>query len=62
MGRQDHEVTKGSPLHLAEKGNFTHASCDCGWRGPARRSRKKAREDAAHHLDDACKAVKRKGH
>jgi hypothetical protein len=61
MGKQESEVTKGAPLHIAEQGNFSHAICDCGWRGPGRRSRKKAREDGAHHLDDQCKAV-RKGH
>jgi hypothetical protein len=62
MAKHEAEGSKGSPLQITEKGNFAHASCDCGWRGPARRSRKKAREDAAHHLDERCRAVRRKGH
>ncbi|MGO4418409.1 hypothetical protein AB4Z54_06510 [Streptomyces sp. MCAF7] len=33
----------------AEKGSFCSARCSCGWRGPARRSRDKARTDAAGH-------------
>ncbi|GHA33486.1 hypothetical protein GCM10010329_65660 [Streptomyces spiroverticillatus] len=32
-----------------ERGSFTYAHCPCGWRGPARRSRDKARTDAAEH-------------
>ncbi|MFC1409525.1 hypothetical protein ACEZCY_09455 [Streptacidiphilus sp. N1-12] len=38
--------------HLAtvvEKGSFSTASCGCGWSAPARRSRDKARKDAAQH-------------
>ncbi|MES4901532.1 MULTISPECIES: hypothetical protein [unclassified Streptomyces] len=34
-----------------EKGSFCTARCSCGWRGPARRSRDKARTDAAGHAD-----------
>ncbi|MGB8021793.1 MAG: hypothetical protein WCF04_11245 [Candidatus Nanopelagicales bacterium] len=49
-----------SPLSIVDKGHFTHAKCDCGWTGPARRSRKRAREDAAAHLDERCKAFRRK--
>ena len=49
-----------TPLHLVDKGNFTQARCECGWDGPARRSRKKAREDAAAHLQTKCKAFSRK--
>lgn len=61
MAKKDGDPTKGdSPLHLVEKGNFTNARCDCGWRGPARRSRKRAREDAAAHLEDRCSAFKKK--
>ncbi|MGW7415569.1 hypothetical protein [Streptomyces sp. NPDC054863] len=33
----------------SEHGSFCHAHCICGWRGPARRSRDKARTDAAEH-------------
>jgi hypothetical protein len=55
------DPTKGdSPLHVVDKDSFSHARCDCGWRGPARRSRKKAREDAAAHLLDKCAAFKKK--
>ncbi|MEU5579373.1 hypothetical protein ABZ791_25070 [Streptomyces huasconensis] len=32
-----------------EKGRFISAQCSCGWRGPARRARSKARTDAAEH-------------
>ena len=49
-----------TPLHLVDRGNFAQARCECGWNGPARRSRKKAREDAAAHLEERCKAFKKK--
>ncbi|MEU5436524.1 hypothetical protein AB0G73_24525 [Streptomyces sp. NPDC020719] len=32
-----------------ERGSFAHARCSCGWIGPARRSRDKARTDATAH-------------
>ncbi|MET7364059.1 hypothetical protein ABZS76_37230 [Streptomyces sp. NPDC005562] len=32
-----------------EKGRFVAAHCSCGWRGPARRARSKARTDATAH-------------
>ncbi|MEU5901519.1 MULTISPECIES: hypothetical protein [Streptomyces] len=32
-----------------EKGRFTAAHCTCGWRGPARRARSKARTDGTEH-------------
>jgi hypothetical protein len=58
VGKKDEDATRGDgPLRLVEKEHFTHARCECGWRGPGRRSRKRAREDAAKHLDDRCKAV-----
>ncbi|HEX6888550.1 MAG TPA: hypothetical protein VF143_10640 [Candidatus Nanopelagicales bacterium] len=57
MSKQESDPGKGGPVAIAEQGNFTHASCACGWRGPARRSRKKARSDAASHLDEGCTAV-----
>ena len=60
MAKSDDPTKGDSPLHLVEKGNFTHARCDCGWRGPGRRSRKKAREDAAAHLLDKCAAFRKK--
>ncbi|WP_306326543.1 hypothetical protein [Streptomyces venezuelae] len=33
-----------------ERGAFALARCSCGWTGPARRSRDRARTDAADHL------------
>ncbi|MFJ8854207.1 hypothetical protein [Streptomyces sp. NPDC102437] len=32
-----------------ERGSFCIARCGCGWSGPARRSRDRARTDAAEH-------------
>ncbi|MEU3753399.1 hypothetical protein AB0H17_11635 [Streptomyces olivoreticuli] len=32
-----------------ETGSFCSARCTCGWRGPARRARSLAREDALSH-------------
>ncbi|MFE7355034.1 hypothetical protein ACFU8Q_18010 [Streptomyces sp. NPDC057543] len=32
-----------------ERGSFCTARCNCGWSGPARRSRDRARTDAAEH-------------
>ncbi|MFF2013295.1 hypothetical protein ACFVWY_30120 [Streptomyces sp. NPDC058195] len=32
-----------------ERGSFCTARCSCGWSGPARRSRDRARTDAAEH-------------
>ena len=61
MGAKDKKgAGKDTPLHIVEKGSFSHAACDCGWRGPARRSRKRAREDAAAHLEERCKAFRKK--
>lgn len=61
MSRKHAEPGKhDSPLHIVEKGSFAHARCDCGWHGPARRSRKRAREDAAAHLEARCSALHRK--
>ncbi|HEX5567607.1 MAG TPA: hypothetical protein VFY14_11890 [Streptomyces sp.] len=34
-----------------EKGSFCSAVCTCGWRGPARRARDRARADAAAHQE-----------
>ncbi|WP_327122470.1 hypothetical protein OG206_15290 [Streptomyces sp. NBC_01341] len=36
-----------------ERGSFCLARCACGWTGPARRSRDRARTDAAEHLTAA---------
>jgi hypothetical protein len=54
-------VDKGEgPLRLVEKNNFTQARCACGWEGAGRRSRKKARADAAAHAEKGCTATQRK--
>ncbi|MEU3610086.1 hypothetical protein AB0E83_32310 [Streptomyces sp. NPDC035033] len=44
-----------SPHHTttAERGSFALARCTCGWAGPARRSRERARTDAAEHETSA---------
>ena len=55
MGKDDGD----DPIRIVEKGSFTHARCECGWRGPGRRSRKKARNDAAAHREERCKAVRK---
>ncbi|MFI7383578.1 hypothetical protein [Streptomyces sp. NPDC049813] len=34
---------------VMEAGRFCLARCTCGWRGPARRARSKARSDADEH-------------
>ncbi|MFJ3694446.1 hypothetical protein ACIPW9_10080 [Streptomyces sp. NPDC090052] len=34
----------------SERGSFCTARCVCGWTGPARRSRERARTDAAEHM------------
>lgn len=65
MGKDKDDKGKGDkqaegPLKIVDKGSFTAARCECGWRGPARRSRKRAREDAAAHLDARCKAFRKK--
>ncbi|MFE2478567.1 hypothetical protein [Streptomyces sp. NPDC001194] len=39
----------GHTTSTAERGSFCAASCTCGWRGPARRSRDLARRDADRH-------------
>ncbi|GHC59012.1 hypothetical protein GCM10010349_27440 [Streptomyces flavofungini] len=36
-----------------ENGPFCAARCTCGWRGPARRARSRARTDAADHMTQA---------
>lgn len=43
---------------VQERGAFAFGSCDkCGWRGPARRSRERARKDLRHHLEARPKHV-----
>ncbi|WP_405750843.1 hypothetical protein OHA19_18765 [Streptomyces sp. NBC_00012] len=46
-------LTPTSAAHrptTVERGSFCIARCVCGWSGPARRSRDRARTDAAEHL------------
>ncbi|MFH9612099.1 hypothetical protein [Streptomyces sp. NPDC017448] len=40
----------GHTTTTIERGSFCLARCTCGWVGPARRSRDRARTDAAEHL------------
>ncbi|MGW0535933.1 hypothetical protein [Streptomyces sp. NPDC003032] len=50
MAYQDvSEVTAPHRTSTVENGRFIAAHCSCGWRGPARRARSKARTDAAEH-------------
>ncbi|MCX4526621.1 MULTISPECIES: hypothetical protein [unclassified Streptomyces] len=39
----------GHTTSTAERGSFCLAVCTCGWKGPARRSRDLARQDATRH-------------
>ncbi|WP_097868865.1 hypothetical protein [Streptomyces sp. rh34] len=43
----------GHSATTIERGSFCLARCTCGWSGPARRSRDRARTDAAEHLATA---------
>ncbi|MER5614667.1 hypothetical protein [Streptomyces sp. NPDC002215] len=42
-------ATAGHEPTTVERGSFCTARCACGWSGPARRSRDRARTDAAEH-------------
>jgi len=45
------EVPEPTSPGVDEHGAFAFASCPvCGWRGPGRRSRDRARKDHTHHL------------
>ena len=44
------------PVTIVDVGPFTHAQCVCGWSGPGRRARKRARADAAEHRSSGCPA------
>lgn len=39
----------GHRVDVTENGSFCTARCSCGWYAPARRSRDRARRDAAEH-------------
>ncbi|MGW1076196.1 hypothetical protein [Streptomyces sp. NPDC002537] len=41
--------TAAHATSTGETGSFCSARCTCGWRGPARRARSLAREDAMTH-------------
>ncbi|MFF5900720.1 hypothetical protein ACFY8O_33020 [Streptomyces argenteolus] len=48
----DPPVHASPPAHsttTVERGSFCIARCACGWSGPARRSRDRARTDAEEH-------------
>ncbi|MYV53799.1 hypothetical protein [Streptomyces sp. SID3212] len=51
MCEQDPSGPPTSPhtTSTVERGSFCLARCTCGWSGPARRSRDRARTDAASH-------------
>jgi len=49
--REVDQVPTPRPQGVDEHGAFAFASCPvCGWRGPGRRSRERARKDLKHHL------------
>ncbi|WP_394432777.1 hypothetical protein [Streptomyces sp. SGAir0957] len=51
MAQQQHErATAEHATTVVEQGRFAAARCTCGWRGPARRARSKARSDADEHV------------
>ncbi|MEH6379154.1 hypothetical protein V7793_33160 [Streptomyces sp. KLMMK] len=43
------EPSAAHSTSTSEQGSFCSARCTCGWRGPARRARSLARDDAAGH-------------
>ncbi|WP_189965326.1 hypothetical protein [Streptomyces violascens] len=47
-GEVPHQTT------ITERGSFAIARCSCGWTGPARRSRDRARTDAESHTPQTC--------
>nr|WP_218901219.1 hypothetical protein [Streptomyces fulvorobeus] len=44
-----HPAAGPHSVTTTERGSFCLARCTCGWRGPARRSRDRARTDAEQH-------------
>ncbi|MGA5101076.1 hypothetical protein ACPCAC_27360 [Streptomyces lavendulocolor] len=44
------DVGNAHDATTTERGSFAVARCICGWAGPARRSRDRARLDAAGHM------------
>ncbi|MGW8889872.1 hypothetical protein [Streptomyces sp. NPDC055749] len=45
-----HAAVPPHSVTTVERGSFCVARCSCGWKGPARRSRDRARTDAEEHL------------
>ncbi|WP_420034768.1 hypothetical protein ACN2WE_21940 [Streptomyces sp. cg28] len=52
-GRQQDQQQTDHATTVVEQGRFCLARCSCGWRGPARRARSRARTDAQEHADAA---------
>ncbi|TVL87962.1 hypothetical protein [Streptomyces sp. SAJ15] len=48
-GNADHTGLAEHHTSVLEKGAFAMAHCSCGWLGPARRARSRARADADSH-------------
>ncbi|MBW1603346.1 hypothetical protein JJV70_14800 [Streptomyces sp. JJ66] len=44
-------TSAGHRISMRDNGPFVSAHCACGWRGPGRRARSRARDDAAAHTD-----------
>ncbi|MEX0170528.1 hypothetical protein [Streptomyces sp. LMG1-1-1.1] len=44
-----HAQASAHTTTTTERGSFALARCSCGWTGPARRSRDRARTDATEH-------------
>ncbi|MFD3652237.1 hypothetical protein [Streptomyces sp. NPDC058620] len=51
-----HAASSPHSVTTIERGSFCLARCTCGWRGPARRSRDRARTDAEQHLSTSDEA------
>ncbi|MDI5969452.1 hypothetical protein POF50_008875 [Streptomyces sp. SL13] len=51
--RQQHSNGTAHRTTTVERGPFALARCSCGWTGPARRARARARQDAAGHCGTA---------
>ncbi|MFF1687051.1 MULTISPECIES: hypothetical protein [unclassified Streptomyces] len=49
MAQEQSELPETHQATTAEQGRFCLARCTCGWRGPSRRARSKARADADEH-------------
>ncbi|MEO3978475.1 hypothetical protein [Streptomyces sp. CAU 1734] len=52
-GPDDTSLDTPHTITVSERGSFTLARCVCGWSGPARRSRDRARSDARTHAPAA---------